>query len=71
MYVPHAWLYRGLRSEGSFRIWTKFFTFEEKVKNNALNLGLSVRLSLNLVQVLVRSVSRQYLVHLVFGNDLS
>ena len=38
MYVPHAWLYRGLRSEGSFRIWTEFSTFEEKIKNNALNL---------------------------------
>ena len=38
MYVPHAWLYRGLRSEGSFRIRTEFSTFEEMIKNNALNL---------------------------------
>ena len=38
MYVPHAWLYRGLRSEGRSRTWTEFFTFEEKVKNIALYL---------------------------------
>ena len=42
MYVPHAWLYRGLRSEGSSRTWTELSTFEQKVltfkTNNALNL---------------------------------